>query len=900
MTDALARMVTAVIRWFPSPFRERFGAEMLSAYLDQRDALVAERRASTLVLWRHTMRTVAGLLRALVAVRLDQRHRFDAIDPHRTHERTRMRHLASDARHAARALRSNPAFTIVCIITLALGIGANTAVFNVLDRVVLAPLPYDQPDQLVRLYTATRQAPDAREVSRAIDLLEVRDATTASASVGIVNMYRETGVDLMDKDGTPRRIRILPVGADYFKTLRATPLLGRTFERGEERDDARVVILSHGLWTTFTGGDPSIIGRTIDMNGERYEVIGVMRPTFTDVIAGDVAAWTPQDLQPGGSNTQWNHYLTAIARLRPGVSIARAQAELDAVARRMPQRFPNSPLEERLRALSLHDDVVGEARSPVYVLMGAAGLVLLIACVNVANLFLARSVSLARDTVIRSALGARQSRLVGLRLTESLLVALAGGILGSIVAYGGVRVLLAVSPESLARAEEVQFDWRLFVFALLVTTVTGLVFGAAPAVRATQSNPSDVLREGSRGNTGGRGARHARRLLVASQVSLAVVLLVGTGILMRSFIARQHVSLGFEPANVLTFELHTPDARYGSAEARIRVHEQYQQRLRSIPGVRRVGAVSWLPTNGRYHQWGYEYADDAGARQSLGPQVRVIDGDYFEALGIPLLEGRRFGPTDRLDTPDVALISRSLAKLAYGDRDPLGRRFITGDREFQIVGIVGDVANEPTGATAEMVYLSHAQFADDRNWALTYVVKATGVPDEIANAARRELAQVDRALVVHRPRTFEAVLARHFARDRFTLVLMGVFAAVALSLAAVGVYGVLSYAVSQRTHEIGVRLALGARPGQVRRIILREGGVIGAIGTVTGVAGALALGRVLNSLVFGTSTRDPLVFVAVTVVLGGVVLAASYIPARRATQSDPLDALRRGSGTDVR
>ena len=899
MTDVSARIVAAVIRRFPSPFRERFGPEMMSAFLDQRDNLVAAHGASSLVLWRHTARTIAGLLRALVAVRLDQRRQLEPVDSHHTHERALMRHLASDARHAARALRSQPAFTIVCIATLALGIGANTAVFNVLDRVVLAPLPYDQPEQLVRIYTATRQAPNAKEVSRAIDLLEARDGTQAFSSIGIANAYRETGVDLIDKEGVPQRVRMLPIGADYFRTLRATPLLGRTFAREEERADARVVILSHALWTAFTGADPSIVGRTIDMNGERYEVVGVMRPTFTDVLAGDVAAWTPQNLRPGGSNNQWNHYLSAVARLKPGVSIARAQAELDGVAKRMGQRFPNSPLEERLHAVSLHDDVVGEARSPVYVLMGAAGLVLLIACVNVANLFLARSVSQARDTVIRSALGARQSRLVGLRLTESLLVALAGGVLGSVVAYGGVRILLAVSPESLARAEAVQFDWRLFVFALMVTTVTGLVFGAAPAVRATRSNPSDVLREGSRGNTGGRGARHVRRLLVASQVSLAVVLLVGTGILIRSFIARQRVSLGFEPANVLTFEVHTPVARYGAPDARIRVHEQYQQRLRSIPGVTRVGATSWLPTNGRYHQWGYEYVDDAGARQSLGPQIRVIDGDYLEALGVPLMTGRRFTSTDRLDTPDVALISRSLAKLAYGDRDPLGRRFITGDREFQVVGVVGDVANEPTGATAEMAYLSHAQFADDRNWALTYVVKGTGRPNEIVDAARRELAQVDRGLVVYRPRTFDAILARHFARDRFTLVLMGVFAAIALSLAAVGVYGVLSYAVSQRTHEIGVRLALGARPGQVRRIILREGVVIGAIGTVVGVAGALALSRVLSSLVFGTSTRDPFVFVAVTLLLGGVVLAASYVPARRATRSDPLDALRGGSSASV-
>jgi len=893
MTDASTHIVSAVIRRFPSPFRERFGPEMLSAYLDQRDALAAEGIGSSLALWRHTIRTVAGLLRALVAVRFDQRRRLESIDPnHDHHERALMRHLASDARHAVRALRGNPAFTIVCITTLALGIGANTAVFNVLDRVILAPLPYDQPEQLVRIYTASRQTPDGREVSRGIDLIEARDGIKVFSSVAIAYLYREMGVDLLGRDGVPHRVRVLPISADYFQTLRATPLLGRTFTRDEERPGARVVILSHELWTDFTGGDPSIVGRTIDMSGERYEVVGVMRPTFTDVVAGEVAAWTPENLQPGGPNNQWNHYLSAVARLHPGVSIARAQAELNALAPRMRERFPDGPREEYLRAVSLHDDVVGETRTPVYVLMGAAGLVLLIACVNVANLFLARSVSQTRDIVIRAALGAHRSRLVGLRLTESLVVALAGGVLGSVVAYVGVRILLAMSPESLARAEEVRFDWRLFVFALLVTTVTGLVFGAAPAVRATRSDPSDALREGSRGNTTGRAARHARRLLVASQVSLAVVLLVGTGILIRSFVARQRISLGFDPVNVLTFEVHLPVARYGTPEARVHVHELYQQRLRSIPGVTGVGLTSWLPTNGNYHIWGYEYVDDAGGRQSIAAQVRVIDGDYLESLAIPVIAGRRFAATDRLETSDVALISRSLAKRAYGDHDPIGRHFRTDDRDFQIVGVVGDVANEPTGVTADIVYLSHAQFADNRNWPLTYVVKAIGSPGELASAARRELAQVDRALVIYRPRTLQAVLARHLGRERFTLVLMGVFGAIALSLAAVGVYGVLSYAVSQRRHEIGVRLALGALPGQVRRIILREGAVIGAIGTVTGVAGALALSRVLQALVFGTSTRDPFVFAAVALVLLGVVLAASYLPARRATRSDPLDALR--------
>ena len=575
------------------------------------------------------------------------------------------------------------------------------------------------------------------------------------------------------------------------------------------------------------------------------------------------------------------------------MSLAQAQARVDAVMARLRQDFRENGRDHRtMRVVPLHADVVRGSAAAVYVLMGAAGLVLLIACLNVANLFLARSLAQTRQIAIRTALGAGGARLAGPHLAESLLVALTGGVVGSGVAFGGVKLLLAVSPESLARAEEVGFDLRLLGFALATTVLTTLIFGAAPSIRATRVDPSQALHDGERGSTGGRGSRRARSALVASQVAVALVLLVGAGLLMRSFIALQQVPLGFAPDHVATFEVHLSTPRYAPPERRIQLHEALHEKLREIPGVEAVGATSWLPANGHYHQWGFGVPDATGRRQWSQAQVRVVDGDFFAALRIPLLAGRTFTPNDRLATDGVALIDQSLAKTVYGTRDPLGTRFMAGGREFTVIGVVGTVAYQADGTPFPMVYLSHAQFANDRNWALTYVVRTAIPPERIVEPARRALAALDPALVLYRPRSMDAVLARHRARDQFTLLLMATFAAIALSLAAVGVYGVLSYAVTQRTHEIGVRMALGARPREVRALVVRQGLIVAGLGMLAGLGGAWALSRMLGSLVHGVSTRDPLVFAGVALVLAAVIGAAGYLPTRRATRVDPLEAMR--------
>lgn len=894
------RLVAAIINAFPSPFRERFGAEMLAMYLDQRDALAGDAsspnaRPPVLAGLAHDARTMSGLVRALFAERRESARRARALRDHPSYRSSRMTNFVFDLRQTLRSLRASPAFALVAILTLALGIGANTAVFSVVNSVILSPLPYREPDRLVRLYAASRAEPTARQFLDGPGLVDLRDRVSAFESVGMMYTYREIGADLIAADGHPERVRVGRVNAEYFQTLGATPLLGRAFTREEERADARAVILSHRLWQDFAAGDPAIVGRTINLNGESVEVVGVMRPTFQDVAGSDVAAWTPVNLVPGGSNQRGNFYLSAFARLRPGVSLSQALSQVRAFDAQQEERFPsqrNAQYARRTNILPLHEDVVGDSRQALYLLMGAAGLVLLIACLNVANLFLARSLAHTRETAVRAALGAGRARLVGQRLTESLLVALAGGLVGSATAYWGVKLLLRISPASLARSETLHLDPTLFVFALAVTALTGVLFGAAPAIGASRADPHDALRESARGNTAGRRSRHVRSVLVASQVSVALMLLVGAGIVIRTFAAQLQRDLGFAAGEVSTFEINLPLARYDSAATRVRLHAALQASLRAIPGVASVGATSWLPGSGDYHEWGIEYRDADGKRARTEAQARVIDGEYLASLGIPLLTGRTFAAQDVAGKPPSAMISQALATRAFGSTDPLGRQVTTGGTTFTVVGVAGDVATRANWDAAPIVYIPHTQFADDRNWSLAYVVRSRLAPEELSRRARAALEAIDPALVVHRPRTMDAVVSQHLARDRFVLLLMLVFGGIALTLAAVGVYGVLSFVVTQRQHEIGVRLALGARAGQVRSIVMRQGLVVAGVGVVLGVAGSIGLSGFLQSISANVQARDPVVFGGATAVLVIAVVLAGYVPTRRATRVNPLDVLR--------
>jgi putative ABC transport system permease protein len=802
-----------------------------------------------------------------------------------------MNHLANDLRHLLRSLVKQPGFTAVAAFTLALGIGANTAVFSVLNSVILAPLPYTDPGRLVRVYTMRDLFPDGRGVLSVPDARDVRDLKGAFSSVGFFDNYSPTGADLSAPGEPPRRIRTLAVSSGYFATLGATPALGRTFVPDEEREGVDRVILSHPLWRDVAGLDPAVIGRTISLNGRALEVIGVMRPSFEDLVARDVDAWVPLDLTPSGKG-RWNHYLSAVARLAPGVTLAQAGARLHAMTAAQPGEYHPGEHGKDLYPAALHDDVVGSARSTVWILMGAAVLVLLIACLNVANLFLTRSLGQAHDLAVRSALGAHRGRLVAERLAESVIVALAGGLVGSAVASWGVTLLLSLSPGSLPRAESVAFDGRLLTFSVVLTVLTGLAFGAVPAWRAAQVDPAETLREGGRGRTTTRRHRRSRGSMVAAQIAVALVLLAGVGTLIRAFVGLLQTNLGFSADRVTTFTLNLPGARYTSPDARIRFHLDFMARLRQSPGVESVGATSWLPVQGDYHSWGYAYTDADGARKDVATQYRVVEGDYFATMGIPLLAGRSFDRAERQDSITDVIINQALAREAYGKRNPIGDRVRGGDRWLRVIGVVGNAALDVTGRTGAEAYLSHQQFGDDRNWPLTYVIRtAPGMTHE-ADQARTRLAAMDAELVLDRPGSLETTVSAHRAREQFTLLLMTVFAGVALSLAAIGLYGAMAYHVRSRTNELGIRIALGARPAQVRYSVLREAATIAGIGVAVGVAGAMGSARVVASITPTPTAGLGLVVGGAVLVMATVSLVAAYLPARRATRVSPLEVLR--------
>lgn len=796
----------------------------------------------------------------------------------------------SDLRFAVRQLLKRPAFAIVAVLTLALGIGANAAIFSVLDAVVLSPLRYPEPERLVRIYEASTEDPEFTAGYLTVPgFLDLRRDAEGFQHLAAAYTYRETGRDLTDGE-VPRRIRVLATGAGYFETYGSPPLLGRGFTRDEERPDARVVVLSHRLWRDHTGADPEVVGSTIQLDGRGFTVIGVASPGFRDVVGGEVEAWVPLDLREGEYSRQ-NHLLTLLGRLRPGVTVAQAQTHVDAVNARIVEESQEVPDWQIMRVVPLRDDVVGTADTMLLVLMGAAGLVLLIACVNVANLFLARSVGRRREIAIRSALGSGRGRLVRQLLTESLFVAALAGAAGLAAALLGVRLLLSISPEAVARAQEVGLDARLALFAVGATVLTALVFGLLPALRGSRVDFGADLREGSRGMTGGVRSTRVRTGLVAAELGLALILLVGAGLLIKSFAGLIGQDLGFDGENVTTFEVHLPTVRYEDPALRVRFHQQLHERLRAVPGVVSVGASSWLPAAGHYHEWGFQYETADGEWEWEGAQMRIIEGDYFRTMGIPILRGRAFDAGDDEDAPPVMIISQSAADIAFEDADPIGRRLFSPGELRTVVGVVPDVAWTARGDRMPKIYIPHAEFGDDRNWALIQVVK-TQPGATILGAVRRELDAMDPQLVIYRARPMEAVVGRHIAQDRFALTLMSVFAAVALALAAIGVYGVLSYSVSQRTHEFGIRMALGASTRTVRRLVLARGAVVAGAGLGLGLLGAYWLSRLMQALLFGVEATDPQIFGVVTLFLGLVALGAGYLPARRATRISPMQALR--------
>ena len=799
--------------------------------------------------------------------------------------------IAQDFTYAVRQVRHAPGFSAVVIATLALGIGGTTAMFGVARAVLLAPLPFDDPGQLVRIYNVSADQGARDSTVLASHFMAVREgASLVSDIAGRRSDSRLTGLDLF-RDGQPQRLRVLHVTAEYFQTLRAVPFRGPGFGQDDEFGTRRVV-LSDGLFRTRFSSDLGIIGSTILLSGEPHEIAGIAPPGFTDPFAGEVDVWLPHKLH-GEQDTALH---AVVARVRPGMSGEQLDAELTSLRNSVvdPEAAPG-----RLVTVPLHEDVVGPSREMVYLLLVAVGLVLLVACINVANLALIRATARAHEFALRAALGSGRGRLARQLVVESLCLAGCGGVVGLVAASVGVNVVSALGRDALPRLASARIDPIVIGFGFLVTVVTALVCGVVPALRVAGSDPNTVLVQQSRSATGSRTQGRLRSGLAAAQFALALALLAGAGVLGLSFYRLMNVPLGFRADNILTFDLNLPNARY-DAERRAMFHETLAQQLAGIPGVIAAGATSRLPTTGSVNPWplAIESGPLAGTsvQENAWREHRTVSGGYFNALAIPVLAGRTFDERDDAAAPMRAVVSANLARIAFPGmplESVVGQRIRVLNRRGgrEIIGVVGDVTINAYGKPTGAVYSSHRQFAANRNWALTYAVSTTGVPEHFLPAIRRVVAALDPELVVHRAAPMAKVVGRGTSRQRFALILVGTFASVCVALAALGLYGVLAYAVRQRTAEIGVRLAIGASAAHIRALVLRQAAAVLGLGIVLGVAGAIVLGRWLSSLLFQTNAWDPRVILATAVLLSITGVLAAWLPARRAARIAPTIAI---------
>ena len=803
--------------------------------------------------------------------------------------------LTQDLRYAFRQVRRSAGFSMVVVVTLGLGIGGTTAVFSVTEGVLLAPLPFEQPGQLVRFY---QQEPDnsaTRHYLAGTHFKSVRDSASSFESVAAVHNYSEIGRDLV-KDGQAQRLRVLEVTSGYFQTLRSGSLRGPGFERADESGTRRVV-LSGALWRTRFASDPSVLGATLQLSGEAYEVVGIAPADFEDPIAGAADAWIPYAL--ARDTYEENNSLSAVGRLRSGVTLEQAAAELSSLSQSMKARFPAARLSAVV-AVPLQQDLVANARDPLRLLLAAVGLVLLVACVNVANLTLARATGRVHEFATRSALGSGSRRLIRQALVESLVLAGLGGLIGLYIAGVGVKVLQRLGRHAVPRVDEIGFDAMVLGFALLITVAAAIASGVAPALRFARIPPVEALRQHSRSTTGSRGQGRLRGAMVAAQLAVALMLLVGAGVLFASFYRLQQVNLGFRADRVLTFDVDLPTVRYDAAR-RARFQEELARRLRTVPGVTAAGGISYLPATGSYHRWntsilsGPLAGTSVSSRNGYNIQQRIVSGDPFAALGIPVLAGRTFDDRDNADAPARAVVSANFARTAFPnlpfDRFE-GQRIAAGGHQLEIIGVVGDVTLDPHGAPTLVVYHAHRQFADDRNWPLSHVVSTERPPDRILAEVRAAVAALDPQLVMHRAAPLTEVVGRGIRRERFALVLMLAFAGVAVTLAALGLYGVLAYTVRQRTQEIGIRIALGATAGQISTLVLRQAMVLLGTGLVFGIAGALVLGRWLSTIVFQTNPSDPRIILATALLLTVTGVVAAWLPVRRAARVNPTVAMQ--------
>ena len=810
-----------------------------------------------------------------------------------------METLLRDIRYGIRSLLKHPGFTVVAVITLALGIGANTAMFSVINAVLLLPLPYHEPARLVTIW---EESPQRGMYEMPVSFANLRDWVDQNHTFEQISAYTFTNLNLTGA-GEPARLSTVRSSANLLPLVGVAPQLGRTFLPEEDKDGApRVVILGHALWRSRFGSDSDIVGKSLTLDNQSYTVVGVMSSRFQFPVGfgylGKVLN-DPIDLYVPLAATskeagRGNYSFFAIGRLKPDVTIDQARTEMTTIERRLEQQYPDSNSDIGIRLVPTQEQTVKQIRPALLVLLGAVVFLLLIACANIANLLLARAASRQKEIAVRTALGATRLGIVRLLLTETLILSLAGGLLGLLLAVWGTGALMSLAPDNIPRLNEIGVDARVFGFTLAVSLVTGILFGLIPAVHASKPDPNEALKEGSRGLMGSAAGKRTRSVLVTVEVALSLVLLIGAGLMIKSFLRLQQTNLGFNPENVLAVGLKLSDARYPEEHQQAAFFQEALLRMQSMTGVKSAGATTGLPLT--LSLSGSDFRIEGRPEPEAGKEMiintRSVSPGYFQTLGIGVIKGRDFSDRDKSDAPKAAIINDDLARIYFPNENPIGKRitFDDGGSWISIVGIIGDVKQLGLDSSAKPeVYFPYLQVASP---SMSLVIRTASNPLSLAAAVKSQIQLIDKDLPIDNAKTMQQLLAESISGRRFNMVLLTVFAVVALVLAVVGIYGVMSYAVTQRTQEIGIRMALGARAADVLRLVVKNGMSLALIGVGVGLAGAFALTRLLGTLLFQVTPTDALTFASVSICLIAVALLACYVPARRATKVDPLVALR--------
>jgi putative ABC transport system permease protein len=799
-----------------------------------------------------------------------------------------MQTLQQDVRYGARMLLKKPLFTIVAVLTLALGIGANTAIFSVVNAVLLRALPYHNSDRLIVL-SGTTQSGDRDGLS----IPEVQDFQSQMRSLEDLAGFQSQSVNLTGGE-RPDRVRGAFVSASFFRVFNLQPVVGRTFADGEDKPGgAKLAVVNEKMWRERLNGDPNLQTKTLVLNGEPYSVIGVVSSSFKHPLDPEVELWMPYTNFPGNTGQRESRFLFALGHLKPGVKLSQAHAEALTIADQLTQAYPKENAGRSARVESFGEILVVNIRPMLWLLFAAVGVILLIACANLANLLLARGLARQKEIAVRAALGASRWRLIRQMLTETTLLSIAGGAGGLLLAYWGLYGLLKI-PQNFVNADDAAPDMRVLLFTLGLSVLTGWLFGLMPALQLAKPELQSFLKEGARGS--GEGARwnRVRGGFVVAQVALSLMLLVSAGLLIRSFDKLLNVNLGFKPEQLLSLEYRLPRSKYREPQAQWNFHRQVVERIQEVPGVQSVSLVRGLPFSGNGGTAAITLPDRELPSPGTEPEVMFNTAmpNYFETIGIPFLKGRPFGPEDQLNTPPVVIINQTMAQRFWPDQDPLGKqvKFVEDGSTAIVVGVVGDakhywLEDQPK----PQMYGSYTQ---QPGYFATVVIRTTVEPLALTESVRQAVWKVDADQPMWKIRTVEFLVDRSVANRKFLMALMGIFASLALVLTMIGLYGVISYLVNQRTQEIGIRMALGAQMGDILRLVLKQGMLLVLLGVGLGLAASWMLTRLMVRLLYEVSATDPLTFVTISSLLIVVAFLACYLPARRATKVDPLVALR--------